>query len=42
MKIVNNYVFNGSRQEVFELLQEAEVLKNALPGAQQLERTAAA
>ena len=38
MKITNNYIFNGSREQVWQLLHEVDVLKSAMPGAEKLER----
>ena len=38
MKLEGEYIFNGPREEVWELLRDPEVLVTALPGAQSLER----
>lgn len=40
MKISNQFLFEGPREKVWQLLQDADVLKNALPGTQKLEQTA--
>lgn len=39
MKIVNQFVFQGSREEVWNLLHDPEILKNAFPGTQKFEQT---
>ena len=36
MKLAGEYVFDGSREEVWELVRDPEVLATALPGAQDL------
>ena len=36
MKLAGEYVFNGPREEVWELVRDPEVLATALPGAQSL------
>ena len=36
MKIAGEYVFNGPREEVWELVRDPEVLATALPGTQSL------
>ena len=36
MKVAGEYVFNGPREEVWELVRDPEVLATALPGAQSL------
>ena len=36
MKVQGEYVFNGPREEVWELLRDPEVLATALPGTQSL------
>ena len=36
MKLAGEYVFNGSREEVWELVRDPEVLATALPGTQSL------
>jgi carbon monoxide dehydrogenase subunit G len=36
MKLQGEYVFNGPREEVWELLRDPEVLATALPGTQSL------
>ena len=38
MKLDGEYTFNGPRDAVWELLQDPEVLKAALPGAKQIEK----
>jgi carbon monoxide dehydrogenase subunit G len=38
MKLEGQYVFNGPRQEVWDLVRDPEILATALPGAQHLER----
>jgi carbon monoxide dehydrogenase subunit G len=38
VKIEGEYVFDGSREEVWELVRDPEVLITALPGAQSLEQ----
>jgi carbon monoxide dehydrogenase subunit G len=38
MKIQGEYVFDGSREEVWDLVRDPEVLATALPGTQSLER----
>lgn len=38
MKVAGEYVFNGPREEVWELVRDPEVLVTALPGAQRLTR----
>jgi len=38
MKLEGQYVFNGPRQEVWDLVRDPEILATALPGAQSLER----
>ncbi len=39
MQLNGEYTFNGPREAVWELLHDPEVLKAALPGARQLEKT---
>ena len=39
MKLDGEYTFNGPRDAVWELLQDPEVLKAALPGAKKIEKT---
>jgi len=36
VKLAGEYVFNGSREEVWELVRDPEVLATALPGTQSL------
>jgi carbon monoxide dehydrogenase subunit G len=36
MKVQGEYIFNGPREEVWELLRDPEVLATALPGTQSL------
>lgn len=36
MKLQGEYIFNGPREEVWELLRDPEVLATALPGTQSL------
>jgi len=36
MKLQGKYIFNGPREEVWELLRDPEVLATALPGTQSL------
>ncbi len=36
MKLAGEYIFNGPREEVWELLRDPEVLATALPGTQSL------
>jgi carbon monoxide dehydrogenase subunit G len=38
MKLEGEYVFDGPREEVWDLVRDPEVLATALPGAQSLER----
>lgn len=38
MKIEGEYVFNGPREEVWELVRDPEVLATALPGTQSLDQ----
>jgi carbon monoxide dehydrogenase subunit G len=38
MKLAGEFVFDGSREEVWELVRDPEVLATALPGAQSLNR----
>jgi hypothetical protein len=38
MRLEGEYVFNGSREDVWELVRDPEVLAQALPGTQSLER----
>jgi len=38
MKLAGEYVFNGPREEVWELVRDPEVLAGALPGTQSLEK----
>jgi len=38
MKLEGEYVFNGPREEVWELVRDPEILATALPGAQSLNR----
>jgi carbon monoxide dehydrogenase subunit G len=38
MKLEGEYVFGGSREEVWELVRDPEVLSTALPGAQSLNK----
>ena len=38
MKLAGEYVFNGPREEVWELVRDPEVLASALPGTQSLEK----
>ena len=38
MKLEGEYIFDGPREEDWELLRDPEVLVTALPGAQDLER----
>ena len=38
MNLNGEYTFNGPREEVWELLQDPEVLKAAMPGAKTLEK----
>ncbi len=39
MKLDGEYTFNGPRQEVWDLLQDPDVLAAAMPGAESLEKT---
>ena len=39
MKLDGEYTFNGPRDAVWELLQDPEVLKAAMPGAKEIEKT---
>lgn len=39
MNVNGEFTFNGPRDVVWELLQDPDVLKQALPGARRLERT---
>ncbi len=39
MNLKGEYTFNGPREEVWELLQDPDVLKAAMPGAKMLEKT---
>lgn len=39
MKISGDFTFEGPREEVWELLQDPDVLITALPGAKQLDKT---
>ena len=39
MKLDGEYTFNGPREAVWELLQDPDVLKAAMPGAKELEKT---
>jgi carbon monoxide dehydrogenase subunit G len=39
MKVAGEYVFDGPREEVWELLRDPDVLVTALPGTQSLEQT---
>ncbi len=39
MKISNQFIFKGTCEKVWELLMDADVLKNAIPGTQKLEQT---
>jgi carbon monoxide dehydrogenase subunit G len=38
MKLAGEYIFNGPREEVWELVRDPEVLATALPGTQSLSR----
>jgi carbon monoxide dehydrogenase subunit G len=38
MKLVGEFVFDGSREEVWELVRDPEVLATALPGTQSLDK----
>jgi carbon monoxide dehydrogenase subunit G len=38
MKLAGEYVFDGSREEVWDLVRDPEVLATALPGAQNLNK----
>jgi len=38
MKLAGEFIFDGSREEVWELVRDPEVLATALPGAQSLNR----
>jgi carbon monoxide dehydrogenase subunit G len=38
MKLAGEFVFDGSREEVWELVRDPEVLSTALPGAQSLNK----
>ncbi len=38
MKLEGEYIFNGSREEVWELVRDPEVLATALPGTQSLNK----
>ena len=40
MKLAGEYVFDGSREEVWELVRDPEVLSTALPGTQNLTQVA--
>ena len=40
MKLANEYVFDGPREMVWELLRDPEVLSSALPGAEGFEQVA--
>lgn len=39
MQVSGEYTFDGPRDEVWELLQDPDVLVNAMPGAKQLDKT---
>lgn len=39
MKLESQFTFQGPREKVWDLLQDPEVMKTALPGAQKLEKT---
>ena len=39
MKLDGEYTFNGPREAVWELLQDPDVLKAAMPGAKEMEKT---
>ena len=38
MKLEGEYIFDGPREEVWDLVRDPEVLATALPGTQSLER----
>lgn len=38
MKLEGEYTFNGSRQEVWDLLQDPDILANSLPGAKNMRK----
>jgi len=38
MKITGEYIFDGPREEVWEMLRDPEVLASALPGTQRLDK----
>jgi uncharacterized protein len=40
MKLEGEYIFDGPREEVWEILRDPEVLAKALPGTQSLEKVA--
>jgi carbon monoxide dehydrogenase subunit G len=39
MKLEGEFIFQGQREEVWELLQDPEILANSLPGTKKLEKT---
>ena len=39
MKLNGEFTFNGPREEVWDLLQDPDVLAAARPGAESLEKT---
>jgi carbon monoxide dehydrogenase subunit G len=39
MKLEGEFTFQGSREEVWELLQDPEILANSMPGTKKLEKT---
>ena len=38
MKLEGEFTFNGSRQEVWDLLQDPDILANSLPGAKDMQK----
>ena len=38
MKLEGEFTFNGSRQEVWDLLQDPDILANSLPGAKNMQK----
>ena len=39
MKLEGEYTFQGSREEVWKLLQDPEILASSMPGTKKLEKT---
>ena len=38
MKLEGEFTFNGSRQEVWDLLQDPDILANSLPGTKNMQK----